>query len=357
MFVRLLLMSVVLMGSVAHADSSNISVTVFVAECTDGIDNDGDLLIDYGSDPGCESFGDDDETDTTPVQCVDGVDNDGDSLIDYPADPGCDSSSDDSEVNLVPSSTGGGGGGGSSGPPRSITSSPMTSSVIVSGHAYPNSTVRVYLDGRESIRVTASSVGSFEATLPVPAGFHIVSVTVEDLDGNLSPFKNIPILLAANSRSVISNITPSPSLKVAIESDMVAFTGSALPNADIVLEVRSPEMYAQGQSDVSGRYRIELPTSRFGTGTYSARAYAQEGNLVAPFGSLVTFSTTWEKRAHRTGDVNGDGKVNLTDFSMLLFWFNKPLNNAMETFEVQDFNGDKKIDLRDFSILAYHWTG
>jgi hypothetical protein len=34
-------------------------------------------------------------------QCEDGIDNDGDTLIDYPADPGCSSPMDDSELDSV----------------------------------------------------------------------------------------------------------------------------------------------------------------------------------------------------------------------------------------------------------------
>lgn len=47
----------------------------------------------------------------TIYACSDGIDNDGDALIDYPSDPGCSSSLDTDEVN----NSGGGGGGGSSG--------------------------------------------------------------------------------------------------------------------------------------------------------------------------------------------------------------------------------------------------
>jgi len=68
-------------------------------QCSDGLDNDGDNLIDYPSDPGCSSATDNDETDPLPPQCSDGLDNDGDNLIDYPADPGCSSSEDNSEVD------------------------------------------------------------------------------------------------------------------------------------------------------------------------------------------------------------------------------------------------------------------
>lgn len=62
-----------------------------VYQCSDGIDNDQDSLIDYPNDPGCESTTDNDETDPTPVyQCSDGIDNDDseDTLIDS-QDPAC----------------------------------------------------------------------------------------------------------------------------------------------------------------------------------------------------------------------------------------------------------------------------
>lgn len=48
----------------------------------------------------------------TTYACSDGIDNDGDTLVDYPADPGCNSNNDTNETN---SSGGGSGGGGSSG--------------------------------------------------------------------------------------------------------------------------------------------------------------------------------------------------------------------------------------------------
>jgi hypothetical protein len=55
--------------------------------CSDGLDNDGDGLTDFGADPGCDAAGDFSETGTAP--CDDGADNDGDGLIDYPSDPVC----------------------------------------------------------------------------------------------------------------------------------------------------------------------------------------------------------------------------------------------------------------------------
>jgi len=53
-------------------------------QCNDGLDNDGDGLIDYPFDPGCYSLTDLDEANPLPtVACNDGLDNDGDGLIDH----------------------------------------------------------------------------------------------------------------------------------------------------------------------------------------------------------------------------------------------------------------------------------
>ncbi|MFY1826277.1 hypothetical protein ACN47A_10220 [Myxococcus fulvus] len=67
--------------------------------CDDGKNNaDGDLVLDYPSDPGCESPEDDDESDPlTPPACADGEDDDGDGLVDWPEDPGCGSAAGTSE--------------------------------------------------------------------------------------------------------------------------------------------------------------------------------------------------------------------------------------------------------------------
>ena len=66
-------------------------------QCSDGVDNDGDGLVDL-IDPGCANAEDNDETDnpTQTIQCNDGVDNDGDGLIDL-ADPDCENALDNNE--------------------------------------------------------------------------------------------------------------------------------------------------------------------------------------------------------------------------------------------------------------------
>jgi glutamine amidotransferase-like uncharacterized protein len=69
------------------------------AACSDETDNDGDGLIDYPDDPGCDGPDDQDERDPLPPACSDGIDNDSDGLVDYPDDPGCAGVSDEDETD------------------------------------------------------------------------------------------------------------------------------------------------------------------------------------------------------------------------------------------------------------------
>jgi hypothetical protein len=63
-----------------------------LSACNDGLDNDGDSLVD-AADSGCATA--DDFSEEPP--CADAVDNDGDGLADFSIDPGCASSSGDLE--------------------------------------------------------------------------------------------------------------------------------------------------------------------------------------------------------------------------------------------------------------------
>lgn len=78
--------------------------------CGDGIDNDGDGKIDFPNDPGCPIPHSDDEMDGCPgptcPQCGDDIDNDGNGKTDFPDDPGCTSASDPLEFTDDPNACG-----------------------------------------------------------------------------------------------------------------------------------------------------------------------------------------------------------------------------------------------------------
>ncbi|MDQ5961675.1 MAG: Carboxypeptidase regulatory-like protein, partial [Patescibacteria group bacterium] len=71
-------------------------------QCADNADNDGDGFTDYPSDTGCESYGDNDESNgqnNSPFQCNNAGDDDGDGLVDM-SDPGCQTPFDNNEYNV-----------------------------------------------------------------------------------------------------------------------------------------------------------------------------------------------------------------------------------------------------------------
>jgi len=84
-------------GVIPHLQSGEECPTQQVAQCSDGIDNDGNGLIDYPSDLGCSSAQDDSESGYTPptptAACSDSIDNDADGFIDS-NDPNCHSDGD-----------------------------------------------------------------------------------------------------------------------------------------------------------------------------------------------------------------------------------------------------------------------
>lgn len=61
--------------------------------------------------------------------------------------------------------------------------------------------------------------------------------------------------------------------------------------------------------------------------------------------------------AVRKGNINGDKRIDLVDFSIAAYWINRPLSAEFKKIEAERLNNDGKIDLVDLSIMAYYWTG
>jgi hypothetical protein len=95
-------------GSSKNNDTSDAGMDAAPQpQCSDGVDNDGDGLIDFPYDPGCFTANQDDETDDCPTgpncpQCANAQDDDMNGTSDYPDDPGCSAASDTDEYTDDP---------------------------------------------------------------------------------------------------------------------------------------------------------------------------------------------------------------------------------------------------------------
>ena len=85
------------------------------------------------------------------------------------------------------------------------------------------------------------------------------------------------------------------------------------------------------------------------TYTYTVKARDAAGNTSAASSGLS--AKTLNGSAASSGDLNGDGKVNITDLSILLSHWNAtgvPVTQG-------DLNADGKVNITDLSILLSHW--
>ncbi len=85
---------------------ATVEVESVITDCNDEVDNDGDGLVD-AADPGCEQSRDPSEVDPAePPACSNGQDDDEDMLVDWPEDPGCDAAGDQDEADFRPPAVG-----------------------------------------------------------------------------------------------------------------------------------------------------------------------------------------------------------------------------------------------------------
>ncbi len=88
-------------------------------------------------------------------------------------------------------------------------------------------------------------------------------------------------------------------------------------------------------------------TVDFGTNNYSIEYKDGSGNVVG--------KKTIQIVRHKLADINGDGKVNALDLSILANYWGK--NNPAEPLANMNHGTDNEVNVLDLSILAANWTG
>lgn len=297
-------------------------------------------------------------------QCFDGQDNDGDSLIDFPNDPDCSSYTDDNE-SPDPTPGGGGGGGGGGG-----SSTPPQTGVTFSGRAYPLSQVTILKDGQVAVETIAGPDARFRVSLnnmtPGTYNFTVRATDENGITGN--PF-SFPAYVTQGSTVDVTGIFLAPTIDVnktqVRKGDDIVIFGQTVPDSAVSIEVNSEtQVFVNTESDPDGVYLYNFNSTPLEYGSHSGRS---KTNLTtgesSGFGKRVAFrvgDTNIDKapgEALCQADLNTDGKVNLVDFSIAAFWYNKTLSGDIITTETTCLNGDGKINLSDFSIMAFYWTG
>lgn len=265
----------------------------------------------------------------------------------------------DDEPPLPPPSGGGGGSG----------SATAQTGVTVSGRAYPMSVVSVLRDGALAAQTIAGPDAVFSVTLTrIGTGAHTISVMGEDDKGRTSVLFSFPITVTAGATTNVSGIFISPTIdtdKVAVrQGDPIAVFGQTVPGAQVTITVHSDEVLTRKvAAEADGAYLYYVDTTPLAYGDHVANSFSGTDNLLSSQSPDVDFSVGTENVARagsspatdtcRKGDINCDGHVDLIDYSILAYWYQR----AGTLPERVDVSGDGTVTLTDFSIVAYYWTG
>lgn len=273
------------------------------------------------------------------ANCYDGIDNDDDGKKDFPLDPDCTSETDNSESPLA--------------------------TVSFSGLAYPLSKVSVLKDGVVSVETIAGPDAKFTAYLNgLVNGSYNFAVRSEDEAGRISSLFSFTMYVSDNTSTFISGIFLSPTLGLSKtnvkKGEDIQFSGKTVPNSDLMIEIHSPEqILLYLQSNNNGDYNIIYNTAPLTEGAHTAKSQSSTTTEVSTFSEVREFSVDIPdangggvEPTCRVADLNCDGRVNLVDFSIEAYWYQRPSPPAE-----YDLNKDNLITIIDFSIMAFHWTG
>lgn len=258
------------------------------------------------------------------------------------------------------SSSGNSGGGGGY-----ITPS-GTSDVIFSGRAYPLSTVVLLKDAQIAVSTIAGPDSNFQISLTgLSAGSYTFSLYGQDKNGLRSTLFTFSVTLTAGAATNVGGIFVAPTIsadKIEVKKgNDISIFGQTASQSEVTIIVNSDkEYFAKTRSDKNGVYLYNFDTSPLDLGNHSTKSKSAINGSASSFSSIILFKVGMEnvlasKRVDQIilkGDVDGGGRVNLVDFSIIAYWYQRPSPPSKV-----DLNGDGEVDLVDFSIMAYYWTG
>jgi cysteine-rich repeat protein len=259
--------------------------------------------------------------------------------------------------NLPQGSPAGGGGysGGSYFPPSDTK-------VIIQGKAYPNATVHILKDGQAIGVVEADPKADFYfSATNVSPGTATFGFWAEDAEGlkSISLTTTLTVVFGAVTTISGAHIPPTITLdkRKVDRGQEITFSGQTVPLVTVNTHVNSEqEVIESATSDTSGKWKLAFDTAPLANEEFhTAKALfeTRSGGIVlkSAFSQSLTFYVGRSGDANRfLADLNGDGKVNLIDFSILLFHWGT-------AGPIGDLNNDRKVNLADFSILLFYWTG
>jgi cysteine-rich repeat protein len=264
---------------------------------------------------------------------------------------------------IEPAGSGGGGssGGGSGGGGGSDTELGNTL-ISVTGLAYPGRTVNIILDSETVGSVKANNLGRFDFTTDASPGTASLGFWATDAQNTRSVTLNTTFDVTQGAVTNITGIILPPTIRVTNANinpgDIVVVSGQAVPNATIELQIGSSAPTNKTTSAGDGNWSISLNTSGLSPKEHLLKARSVSGTppllTQSSYSSALQLFVGVNGQATKPSDLNRDNKINLIDFSILIFWWGTNGGNSNPS---ADINGNGKVGIEDFSILLFNWTG
>ncbi|OGN27582.1 MAG: hypothetical protein A2941_01125 [Candidatus Yanofskybacteria bacterium RIFCSPLOWO2_01_FULL_49_17] len=257
----------------------------------------------------------------------------------------------------TPTPASGGGGGGyafiATTPPGPV------GVVVVSGISYPQSTVSIYNDGVLAASIKSDSGAKFQASITnIAVGTHTIGLNSQDANGQKSLTVSFVVNVVVNTTVSLTNILLPPTIDISAtqlsRGDILNIFGQAQPLSEVNVHVFSAEVVNELISDNNGAYKVAFDTKSLEDAAHITKSRAIVNEVVSPFSSVLQFIIGKVLTKGGTSDVNNDSRVNIKDFSILLYWWNTKNETGLSK---TDLNRDGKVNIVDFSIMLYQWTG
>jgi hypothetical protein len=258
------------------------------------------------------------------------------------------------EATATPTATvvpGGGSGGGSTQTPES--------NLIFSGLAAPNSKVSLIQDFSLVGNVDSDEFGRFSMSVPGgssnTSNFVLFYTDPTGLKSNPQTFI-VQAGQTANYQNILLPPTITGSHSSIKKGSFIYISGYSAPLASISLSFMPNSPSLETQTNATGYYTFKVATDNLSLGIQEVKTFiAYQGFLSQAsfsFKFLVGAKSVVYEKPAVCGDFNQDNRVNIVDFSILIYWYGKLTPPGRV-----DCNQDNKIDIFDVSILMYNWTG
>ena len=221
--------------------------------------------------------------------------------------------------------------------------------ITLSGRAPASSTVTIREDGSIVATTVTSVAGTFTRTITSTPGLHNYSLTLIDTAGRGTPATNFNnVNLPIHGNIPISNIHMPSTIAISktpiYKGEASLIYGQAAPGSTIHVLLNGSEKFSGVVGASSWQFTLG---SGYNVGNNSIYAYLTKSGYA---NSVNSYTVNLKVDNCRRSDLNCDGSVNLTDFSILLYHWGT--NHA-----IGDINADGMVGLIDFSIMMFDWTG